>query len=260
MSDIQWTDETWNPVVGCTVVSPGCKDCYAMKDAYRKGFNPLTPHYRGLTMRVNGHAVWTGKLALAEHKLDDPCHWRKPRKVFVNSMGDLFHEDAPDAWIDAVFSVMAACPQHVFQALTKRAERMRDYCRDREPLPNVWLGVSVEDQRRAEERLPILRQTNAVLRWASVEPLLESVDLRAWLAGLDWIVVGGESGPDARPFDLAWARDVLSQCCDAGVPCFVKQMGSNPVESGEPFKLADRKGGDIEEWPANLRVREFPND
>jgi protein gp37 len=165
--------------------------------------------YRGTTRRVNGHAVWTGKLAMAsDDKVREPLNWKKPCRVFVNSMGDLFHEDAPEQWIDAVFAVMSACPQHTFQALTKRADRMCDSMTRREPLPNVWLGVSTEDQRRADERLPVLLTANAVIRWASVEPLLEEVDLRPWLAGLDWIVVGGESGSDARPFDITWARDI----------------------------------------------------
>jgi protein gp37 len=178
--------------------------------------------------------------------------------VFVNSMSDLFHEDAPEQWIDDVFRIMRLCPQHTFQALTKRHERIRDYVLGREPLANLWLRVSIEDQRRADERLPVLCETPAAIRWASVEPLLEAVDLRLWLAGLDWVILGGESGPEACSFDLEWARDVLGQCREVGVPCFVKQMGANPIDVGYPIVLDDLKGGDMAEWPADLRVRQWP--
>jgi len=216
---------------------------------------------------VNGSTVWSGKLGrAAPHKFNEPLKWRKPRLVFVNSMGDLFHEDAPREWIDAAFEVMKSCPQHRFQVLTKRHDRMRDYMRDRDPLPNVWLGVSVEDQRRAEERLPVLLGTPAAIRFASVEPMLEPVDLRPWLHSLDWVIVGGESGEflvfsyAARPFNLAWARDVLAQCRAAGVPCFVKQMGSIPVDAGERIRLRADKGGDITEWPEDIsRCESFRN-
>ena len=201
------------------------------------------------------------KLALApQHILRKPVSWRAPRMIFVNSMGDLFHEDAPDWWINRVFAVMRDSPQHSFQCLTKRARRMRDYIlawsavadrirrrhpnghKLRWPFANVWLGVSVEDQRPAEERLPLLLETPASVRWASVEPLLEAVDLRAWLhpGGLDWVVVGGESGPGARPFDLAWAQHILKQCRVADVPCFIKQLGVRPVENGKPLRLRAR--------------------
>jgi protein gp37 len=256
MTKIQWTDETWNPFAGCSIVSPGCKNCYAMRDAYRKGFNPLTPHYREITRRVNGHAVWSGKLALApERILTKPLDWRRPRRVFVNSMSDLFHEDAPAAWIDRVFAIMAASSQHVFQALTKRPERMRDYCRARqgEPLSNLWLGVSVERQQEADERIPDLLATPAAVRFVSAEPLLGPIDLTE-MARLDWIIVGGESGPGARRFDPEWARNLLRQRRNAGVAFFVKQMGAEP----DGLDLRDRKGGDMMEWPPDLRVREFP--
>lgn len=264
-SKIEWTDATWNPIVGCSIVSPGCKNCYAMRDAWRKHHSPAIPHYRDLTKSVKGNAVWTGKLALApDHILTAPLHWKKPRRIFVNSMGDLFHEDAPDEWIDKVFAVMALSPQHTFQVLTKRAERMRKYFAEgRErmhtrwllkgsipddfPLPNVWLGVSAERQQEADERIPHLLATPAAIRFVSAEPLLGPIDLgdrlRFWheidcdlsenqarnlvpKARLDWVIVGGESGASARPMHPLWADEIREQCSRVGVPFFFKQWGS----------------------------------
>ncbi len=214
-SNIEWTDASWNPIVGCSVVSPGCTNCYAMKDAWRKHHNPKLPHYRGLTKSVNGNAVWRGTTRAApEHILTAPLHWRTPRRIFVNSMGDLFHESIPDSKIDQVFAVMALCPQHTFQVLTKRSERMRDYISARAnddrlrlpiigcmnmmgsgatkpigyrmwPLPNVWLGVSAERQQEADERIPHLLQTPAAVRFVSAEPLLGPISLR-WSSWTNW--------------------------------------------------------------------------
>lgn len=278
MTKIQWTEATWNPIVGCSVVSPGCcTNCYAMLfAAQRLDGNPKTPHYAGTTKRVNGHAVWTGKVALApDSKLLEPLRRKKPTTYFVNSMGDLFHEDVPDAWIDRVFAVMALCPQHTFQVLTKRAARMREYCssdatfgrvmslvndigRDAVKitlthhdddmrgfrLPNIWLGVSCEDQTRADARIPDLLATPAAVRFVSAEPLLGPVDFRKWMivgpeGGLDyafsrsqllhWVIVGGESGKDARPMHPDWARSIRDQCRAAGVPFFFKQHGGKVV-------------------------------
>lgn len=215
-TSIEWTDATWNPIVGCSIVSPGCANCYAMRFAARRlENNPATPHYAGTTRKVNGNPVWTGKLALApERILLAPLGWKKPRRVFVNSMGDLFHEDVPDEWIGAVFGVMALCPRQIFQVLTKRAKRMRQwaaadrkrtaaaeciaelYCSHPEisrrrpfdeasaigvaargwPLPNVHLGVSCEDQTRAGERIPDLLETPAAVRFVSAEPLLGPIN------------------------------------------------------------------------------------
>lgn len=304
-TEIAWTDRTWNPVRGCSRVSEGCMRCYAEGIAYR--FSGPGKPFNGLVRRVNGHAQWSGKVVTVESSLLEPLSWRKPARVFVNSMSDLFHEDVPDAFIDQVFAVMAAARQHTFQILTKRADRMREYlsadklelldrfdaasddwthgtCEDTWPLPNVWLGVSVEDQKYADERIPLLLQTPAAVRFISAEPLLGPVDLSAIkrtraegymrpLDGrfrtLDWVIVGGESGPGARPFDLAWPRSIVQQCKAAGVPVFVKQLGARPiVADGRPgcsefspvllrgFKAG--KGGNPEEWPADLRVREFP--
>ncbi|PXW57006.1 DUF5131 family protein [Chelatococcus asaccharovorans] len=300
---IQWTDASWNPIVGCSIVSPGCTNCYAMKMAARiesidaaaamgrynqaaAGFldygteqqradalqllEPRT-HYAGTTTRVKDKTVWTGKMALAPDTiLTQPLRWKRPRRVFVNSMGDLFHESVPDEWIDRVFAVMALAPQHSFQVLTKRSARMRDYVNGKKfsvpilgamplervhleaaahfegdggfwdeikkagnvyslycsvpwPLPNVWLGVSAEDQRRWDERIPDLKETPAAERFVSAEPLLGPIV--GDMAGLDWIIVGGESGPGSRPMHPDWARSIRDQCAAAGVPFFFKQWG-----------------------------------
>ena len=289
-SKIEWTETTWNPVTGCDIVSPGCKNCYAKTFAER---------FRG----VKGHPYEQGfDLKLWPDRLDLPLHWKKPRRIFVNSMSDLFHEGVPEEFIAKVFVTMARTPQHTYQILTKRPERMRDFyedCRSLPPgiLPNVWLGVSVENQTFADKRIPLLLQTPAAVRWISAEPLLGPVDLRGiqdsdgntldaltgdWgIEGrghtgprkekLDWVVVGGESGLRARPFDIAWARQIIAQCKKANVPVFMKQLGANPVatigdrtvpnsmkyDRGERA-LKNRKGGDPSEWPTDLRVREWP--
>lgn len=267
-SSIEWTDKVWNPVRGCVKVSPGCKNCYAETFAER---------WRG----VPGHAYEQGfDLRLVPEKLEEPLRWQKPARVFVNSMSDLFQEGVPWYFIDDVFEVMAEAPRHTFQILTKRAERMQKYCAERgHSLKNVWLGVSVENQEQADARIPLLLQTPAAVRWISAEPLLGPLDLRScglwsdmngriaptppFKCGLDWIVVGGESGYGARPFHLDWARDIVAQCRVAhdGVPVFVKQLGSYPVYDGAHaarFHLDNKKGGDMNEWPIDLRVREFP--
>ncbi len=259
-SRIEWTEETWNPVTGCTKVSPGCKHCYAERFSER---------FRG----VPGHPYETGfDLTLRPERLRKPLGWKKPRRVFVNSMSDLFHKDVPDEFIDRVFAVMAMMAhRHTFQVLTKRAVRMRDYLASRSqnvkhwekparelgypfirllqfPFPNVWLGVSVEDQKRADERIPPLLETLAAVRWVSAEPLLGPINFDSthesdpcssnFLSGidgeriydgkkcaLDWIVVGGESGSSTRPMEPDWARFIRDQCQSAGVPFFFKQWG-----------------------------------
>lgn len=308
-SHIEWTDATWNPVTGCSVVSPGCTNCYAMKLAGTRLKHH--PSRAGLTTDTKAGPVWNGTVRFNENWLDQPLRWKKPRMIFVCAHGDLFHPDVPDSWIDQVFAVMALCPHHTFQLLTKRPERMRAYlaptiraplssfdriaeqmfalvgddwptvkerCEanglpwtqpssrdDWWPLPNVWLGTSVEDQRRADERIPHLLATPAAVRFLSAEPLLGPVDLRQlrlfnpegkpWIdaltgsvtsgglprgpdeAGinvttrirvqpaLDWVIVGGESGDGARPMHPDWARTLRDQCAAAGVPFFFKQWG-----------------------------------
>lgn len=343
MSDkttIEWTEATWNPIRArrkdgqpnkggggwaCQRVSPGCQNCYAARINRRLG--------TGFDYAAKGIAA--SDIYLDEKALTQPLHWRRPRKVFVCSMTDLFGEWVPDEMIDRVFAVMALSPQHTFQVLTKRPERMRAYMSDdrREewvsdriwadpwpirmlpevsvaagrdrvyggwPLPNVWLGTSVEDQEQADKRIPELLATPAAVRFVSYEPALGLVNFDhidctsdsdpgfsalTWTeddegtlgdAVLDWIIVGGESGPGARPFDIGCSRSVVRQCQAAGVAVFVKQLGARPVDAndGSPvmslpvsigdypgkrlYHLRDRKGGDMSEWPEDLRVREFP--
>lgn len=296
---IEWTDATWNPITGCSVVSPGCTNCYAMRLAGTRLAHH--PSRAGLTRDSKAGPVWTGEVRLNEQWLTQPLGWRRPRMVFVCAHGDLFHEAVPDEWIDRVFAIMALAPQHTFQILTKRSSRMREYLSTRAgdwtivwpdanppgslpvsrheqrlrmstagadvrqvrfPLPNVWLGVTAEDQARADERIPDLLATPAAVRWISAEPLLGHVDLTAvswgddlmWgstdaLMGvesclefpgeprrarskLDWIVVGGESQTGARPMHPDWARAIRDQCAAAGTPFFFKQWG-DWIELGE---------------------------
>lgn len=251
MSDgtkIEWTDATWNPIVGCSVVSPGCTNCYAMRLA--GGRLRHHPSRAGLTAPSKAGPVWNGQVRLIESAIEQPLRWARPRRVFVCAHGDLFHENVPEQWIDRVFAVMALSPQHTFQVLTKRPERMRAYVRvlsdDHDiafhspwPVGNVWLGVSVEDQTRAEERIPILLDTPAAVHFISAEPLLGPVDIRRWLHDgacreatvcddphLDWAICGGESGPGARPMHRDWARSLRDQCAAAGTPFFFKQHGN----------------------------------
>jgi len=327
-SKIEWTDQTWNPIVGCSIVSPGCTNCYAMRQAWRfkasyLGRKVAGPVAENVVRKVNGNAVWTGQLAMApDYAFFAPLHRKKPTKYFVNSMGDLFHEDCPDEWIDRVFAVIALAPQHTFQVLTKRAKRMREYlCGDwahrsygiakalpgfalgkinivSGSLPNVWLGVSAERQPEADERIPELLATPAMVRFVSIEPLLgpirldrveEDVDAFAdcgghpdphwpldtqdatWLnalrgvmeaearspAGeklgdidvglkheggkLDWVIVGGESGREARPMHPDWARALRDQCAAAKVAFFFKQWGEWAPQIGavDGWTIAD---------------------
>ena len=210
-SSIEWTEMTWNPVTGCTKVSQGCKRCYAERMAKRL-------HAMGCERYRNGFAV-----TLHPDLLDVPRKWRQPRTVFVNSMSDLFHEDIPDAYIERVFETMRACPRHTFQVLTKRAERLADLGQRLRWPANVWMGVSVEDSRVAD-RIGHLRSVCAALRFLSLEPLIGPLD-RLDLRGIDWVIVGGESGPGARPMKPEWVISILRQCRAAGVAFFFKQWG-----------------------------------
>lgn len=229
-SKIEWTDATWNPIRGCSEVSEGCRNCYAMRQAHR--FDKPGGPYEGLTRVSGGEIKWTNEVRLVPELLDQPLHWRKPKRIFVNSMSDLFHEKVPDHFIMQVFVTMQKAPQHIYQILTKRPKRMREWVRhftDREPA-NVWLGVSCEDQKTANERIPLLLQTPAAIRWISAEPLLGAIDMNGIRnaecgAALDWVVAGGESGPSARPMHPDWARSLRDQCLAAGVPFFFKQWG-----------------------------------
>lgn len=323
---IEWTDATWNPTRGCSRVSEGCRNCYAERVARR--FSRKDQPYEGFTRLTQSGPRWTGRVELIRAKLDEPLSWRKPRRIFVNSMSDLFHEGLSNEAIAAVFGIMAAARRHTFLLITKRAYRMREWFRwveagrpgastpkailaqeaapldqpDRVvaaeqpwPLANVWLGVSVEDQATADARIPELLATPAAVRFVSYEPALGPVDF-AWLRvhegdldalrgsrhddfessgvptgtteHLDWIIIGGESGPGARPFDVAWARSTIAACREAGVACFMKQLGSNPTgrwrtDSSPGITICrgcfdDRRAADPYEWPFDLQVREFP--
>lgn len=318
MTSIEWTERTWNPVRGCSRVSEGCRFCYAERIAARfskrgmpfEGFaQPVAP--RDDLDRVGGRrAGWTRKVALIEAKLEEPLTWRKPSRVFVNSMSDLFHESLSFEDVGNIFSVMQRAKRHTFQVLTKRPLQMLETLEAFEdqltlderggvwPLPNVWLGVSVED-RATLHRIDTLRKVPAVIRFLSLEPLLEDLGTLD-LTGINWVIVGGESGPSARPCDVAWIRSAVEQCRAASVPIFVKQVGAKPFERQDAFgddargwgdmdlteamtqprppqmegwtrirtetacfwqrriHLKDRKGGDPDEWPEDLRIREFP--
>ncbi len=321
---ISWTDQTWNPIRGCTRVSEGCRHCYAETMAARF-CGPGQP-YEGLARMTPSGSRWTGNVRFVEEHLCGPLRWRRPRKVFVNSMSDLFHASVADYQLDQLFAVMSLAPQHTFQVLTKRPERMVKYLMgdcvrsrivahqwgivedrvdptdrrsddirataydvdgDDWPLPNVWLGVSCEDQANADERIPLLLQTPAAVRWVSAEPLLSSLDLGRWLTkkfqvdydemmarfpvqptympahlrrppdGLDWVVVGGESGPGARPMHPAWARSLRDQCQSTGVPFFFKQWGEfgPSTQDGFVVRMGKKAAGDRLD---GRQLHEFP--
>ncbi len=232
-TQIEWTDETWNPLVGCKAVSPGCDHCYAAREA--SGRLSGLPLYSGLA--VGGE--FTGEVRLAPERLDQPLRWKRPRRIFVNSMSDLFHPGVPDEFRTQVFDIMAKAVQHTFQVLTKRPQEMAKWvqeyydcadcgshvstCRYCPPLPNVWLGVSIENDRYTF-RADHLRDTPAAVRFLSLEPLLGPVPSLD-LAGIDWVIVGGESGPKARPMHPQWARDIRDRCVAENVAFLFKQWG-----------------------------------
>lgn len=245
-TSIEWTDASWNPIVGCTEVSPGCANCYAARLASTR--LKRVPEYIGLAEITNGKPRWKGETGFCPERLEEPLHWRKPRRIFVCDMGDLFHEAVHGDWIDQIIHIMDQCPQHTFQILTKRAQRMHDFlCHfPMAEKPYIWLGVSVENQHFADERIPLLLQTPAAVRFISAEPLLGPLDLDSeklgglhalgcgekshahvlpMCTGLDWVICGGESGPNARPMHPDWARSLRDQCQAAGVPFFFKQWG-----------------------------------
>jgi len=321
-STIQWTDASWTPIrarvkedaaaiatakgytslvqiatdmaghVGphCEHVSDGCTKCYS-----ETGNGRCLTH-NGTGLPFDRRARDLVDIIVDEKILEWPLHWKKPRKVFVCSQTDLFGEWVTDEMIDRVFAVMALCPQHTFQVLTKRPDRMLKWfgatkphgnflpmttpqrvdsaageftgCQDdlivkAWPLPNVWLGVSCEDQPTADVRAHYLRQVPAAIRFISQEPQLSKIDWTGdMLHGISWLIVGGESGPGARPFDIEWASKTIEQCKAAGVAVFVKQIGAKPFHSLDKeyprVPLEDRKGGDMGEWPVRLRVRQFP--
>lgn len=234
-TSIEWTDATWNPVAGCTIMSAGCTNCYAMRMAARLEAMGVDK-YRGLTRKSGGRAKWTGVLRLDEAALSVPEKWSKPRNVFVNSMSDLFHPDVPSDFIGRVWEVMKRTPRHTYQILTKRPDRMAEVLSSGfEVLPNVWLGASVEDD-RVIHRLDELRQVPAAIRFVSFEPLIGSVaDGR--LDGIHWAIVGGESGPNARPMDPEWIDEIFDMCTDAGAAFFFKQWGGkNKKATGRSYR------------------------
>src|SRR5215472_7422794 len=297
---IQWTEATWNPIrardlgpvgtgpgVGwhCEIIKPGCENCYAQSLNRFRGTH--RPYLRAERSKVH--------IYLHEETLTQPLRWERPCRIFVCSMTDLFGEWVTHDMIQRVIAVMEAAPQHTYQILTKRAERMRasaldEFSRYGDLPPNWWMGVSVEDQRRADERIPVLLETPAAVRWVSAEPCLEDIDIQRYLRrmvvgpadeltdhmiengwsfpggqgdhpGINWLVCGGESGwkNAVRPFHIEWARSIIQQCRAAGVPVFMKQLGSDPRDhAGIVWSCADHKGGDPEEWPEDLRVREYP--
>lgn len=223
-SAIEWTEATWNPITGCTKVSPGCDNCYAERLALRLQAMG-NPRYR------NGFEV-----TLHPDQLDLPLRWRQPRMIFVNSMSDLFHDLVPDEFIVEVLATMERARWHTFQILTKRPGRMASFMRRHrpKPLPNVWLGTSVEDQRWARIRIPKLLATPAAVRFLSCEPLLGALNLGAWLSPgkIHWVIVGGESGPRHRPPLPRWVRSLRDQCREADVPFFFKQWGGRTAKAG----------------------------
>ncbi|MDZ8070418.1 MAG: phage Gp37/Gp68 family protein [Nostoc sp. DedQUE08] len=303
-TNIQWCDETWNVIVGCSRVSgsPGCARCYAAKAAKSPRLQQF-PQYQGV-------GKWDGTVEFVKSQLIKPLSWKKPKRIFVCSMADLFHANVPDEWIHQVMTVVALSPQHTFQILTKRPERMKEYFSQQSlwikwyeaakdflwdaisekfgglinlqqyfidqpfPLPNVWLGTSTENQQMSNKRIPILLQIPAAVRFLSCEPLLEEIDFRQGGAiqklisdsyewelvneDIQWIVVGGESGPNSRPCHIEWLESIVQQCHAVKTPVFVKQLGANAKFEGQRFKTRDKKGGEIEEFPLHLQVREFP--
>ena len=257
-SSIEWTDATWNPVTGCTKITRGCDHCYAARFAERWRGVPGHPYEQGFDLRI-----WP-------ERLDQPARWKAPRMIFVNSMSDLFHKNVPRAFIDDVFDRMEEVNRHTYQVLTKRSSLMRTYLRRRYPggeVPgHIWCGVSVED-RAAKSRIRHLQAAPATIRFLSMEPLLGPVG-ELDLDGISWVIVGGESGPQARPMRQEWAEDIVNQCRKAGVSCFVKQLGAHPIlAQSKSRELAvgehqrrdlGSKGEKIEAWPKRLRVRERP--
>jgi protein gp37 len=228
-STIEWTEATWNPVTGCDRVSPGCDHCYALTLAARLKAMGSPKYQHDGDPRTSGPGFG---VTLHPEELAVPRRWRRPRRVFVNSMSDLFHPRVPAEFIAEVFTVMAATPQHTYQVLTKRPKRARSLLRDLNtpPLRNVWVGVSIEDDERTD-RVAVLRETSAAIRFLSCEPLLgplPSLDL----AGIDWVIVGGESGPDARRMREVWVTEIRDNCLDAGIPFFFKQWGGRTPKAG----------------------------
>lgn len=241
-SQIEWTEQTWNPTTGCTKISPGCKHCYAEIMAGRLQ-----------AMKANGYENGF-QLSILPERLTQPVRRKKPTLYFVNSMSDLFHEGIPDQFLDQVFSVIQQTPQHTYQILTKRAERLPEYFKNRPCPDNVWLGVSVEDQQYGVPRIDYLRRINAKTRFLSVEPLLEDLG-EIDLTGIHWVIVGGESGPKARFMKSEWVENVKQQADNVGAAFFFKQWGGWGVDGKKRAKKANGRmlnGRIFNEMPVNL--------
>ncbi|MGE8941534.1 DUF5131 family protein [Leptospira interrogans] len=247
-TSIEWTEATWNPVAGCTILSPGCTNCYAMRLAARLTAMGLDK-YAGTT-RVSGRrAKWNGKVKIDPNSLDIPRRWRRGRLIFVNSMSDLFHEAVPLKFIQAVFEVMTDTPRHTYQVLTKRAERLEELAPSLEWPSNVWMGVSVENADYLY-RVDHLRRTKAQTKFLSLEPLLGPLDDMN-LNEIDWVIAGGESGPGARPMPTEWVRSIRDQCLDSGVAFHFKQWGgTNKKRAG---RVLDGRTWD--EWPTQKKKK-----
>ena len=261
MSRIEWTDRTVNFLRGCTRVSAGCKLCYAERVGER--FNGKGQPYEGLVIpsKTGGHPRWTGEVRMIEKALLDPGKWKEPCMIFVNSMSDTFHDDVPLEYIHRMFAVMNEVDRHTYQVLTKRTGRMLKLSASLNWTDNIWLGVSVEDD-RVLDRIARLQRTGAKTKFLSLEPLIGPIDLRKNintgldpLAGIDWVIVGGESGARARMMETSWATDIVNQCKARGVAVFVKQMGTAWAKS-QGHK--DFKGDDYSVFPDTLKVREYP--
>jgi len=226
-SSIKWTECTWNPIAGCTPISPGCHNCYAARMALRLQSMPngTGKKYKGTAKRTpSGRPAFSGRINFDEKALDTPRHWKLPRIIFVNSMSDLFHEAVTDKQIHRVFAVMNECPQHTFQVLTKRPQRLREMASDFDWTPNIWVGTSVETRRYYDRIRELSKVSKAKVRFLSCEPLLGPLK-RMPLANIDWCIVGGESGPGSRTMEAEWVRDIRDQCEEKGVDFFFKQWG-----------------------------------
>ncbi|WP_299945884.1 phage Gp37/Gp68 family protein [uncultured Microbulbifer sp.] len=237
-TQIEWTDATWNPVAGCSLASSGCKNCYAMQMARRLEMMGVDK-YRGLTKKRNDNVVWNGTIRLDKKSLEIPYRWRKPRKIFVNSMSDLFHEKVSDKFILKVWRVMEETPHHNYQILTKRPERMKNFVSSKVKyiLPNVWLGTTIESA-DVKTRINFLRRTSAAIRFISFEPLIDSVG-KVNLNDIHWAIVGGESGCKARPIKEEWIDEIHEQCEIYNTAFFFKQWGSWGKDNQKRSKKAN---------------------
>jgi protein gp37 len=247
---ISWCDETWNPTLGCAKVDDDCLKCYAIPTAHRNQFFPkITQLYTGLTRRYpDGTLNWTGAVRTVPERLPEPYGWKRPRRIFVNSMSDLFHPDVPDAFIAQVFDVMVATPRHTYLILTKRPERAAAWPG---PWPaNIQMGVSVGRLQFAH-RIDALRPCGAQLTFLSAEPLIGSL-AGIDLAGIGWVIAGGESGPNHRPMDMAWARELRNRCVELGIPFFFKQDADRRNEQRPWIVEEDGSCWEWHQWPGHV--------